>query len=255
MNSDFLQNHRVHDYRHLIQRWRAVARSARLRFSPLAESDGYTVWQVASRKLAVSGAIYISAGIHGDEPAATEALITWAEANLDALANGQFLIFPCLNPWGLSHNNRLDADARDVNRLFHRNDIPFIRAIHDVVRDHRFQIVLTLHEDYDAVGFYLYEIARDQQYIGERILRAVSHEIPIDPRAKIDGHSSHSPGILRPRALLRRFEEIGYPEAAWLYFHHADRSVTCETPSEFALDQRIRAHIAAISEVVELAIC
>ena len=43
---------------------------------------------------------------------------------------------------------------------------------------------------------------------------------------------------------------MGYPEAIWLHEFHARRSLTVESPSEFALEQRVRAHCAVIDECV-----
>jgi hypothetical protein len=48
----------------------------------------------------------------------------------------------------------------------------------------------------------------------------------------------------------RRFERIGYPEAIWLHESHARHALTTETPSEFALHQRVLTHMAVIEECV-----
>jgi hypothetical protein len=46
---------------------------------------------------------------------------------------------------------------------------------------------------------------------------------------------------------------MGYPEAIWLHLHHAARSLTIETPSEFALEKRVAAQVAVIGECVRRA--
>lgn len=43
---------------------------------------------------------------------------------------------------------------------------------------------------------------------------------------------------------------MGYPEAIWLHLEHAKRSMTIETPSEFALERCVTAHVAVPDEVV-----
>ena len=74
------------------RRWRAVARAAGLPLRKLASREQHDLHFLRTKALAASGGIYISAGIHGDEPAATEALITWAEKNVRRLAKLPLLI-------------------------------------------------------------------------------------------------------------------------------------------------------------------
>lgn len=259
-NSQFLQNHFSHDYRLLVRRWRAVAKTAKLQMRSFCEAGGYPVYFLQTKKFPQRGGIYISAGIHGDEPGATEALITWAEANLQNLANGDFLIFPCLNPWGLIHNNRLDSEGRDLNRLFHHDEIGMIHSLKTTIRDCCFAIALTLHEDYDGQGFYLYEIAKaakaskfakDDPYFGEELLKIVASILPVDSRPKIDGRKLTKPGLFRRRLNRKVFEKMGFPEAVWLHLHHAAHTLTFETPSEFSLEQRVKAQVALINHCVK----
>src|SRR5690606_35903953 len=115
-----------------------------------------------TRKLQPTGGLYISAGIHGDEAGSTEALIDWAEAHTAELRDLPLMIFPCLNPWGLVNNMRHDRHGYDLNRSFHRDDLPVIHRWRELVSPYKFAISLMLHEDYDAQGLYLYEIKRDQ---------------------------------------------------------------------------------------------
>jgi hypothetical protein len=106
-----------------------------------------------------------------------------------------------------------------------------------------------LHEDYDGQGFYLYEIMRARPFWGESLLAAAARHITIDPRKKIDGHKAEG-GLIRRRFDRTRFDQIGYPEAIWLHEFHARRALTVESPSEFALDRRVRAHVAVLEECV-----
>src|SRR5580704_8945808 len=117
-------SHRAHDYRHLMERWRAVTRSAGFPLRRLGRADGFDHFYLRTPALAETGGIYFSAGIHGDEPASTEALITWAERLGRKLSRLPLLLLPCLNPWGLVHNIRTDSQGNDLNRSFHRTDLP-----------------------------------------------------------------------------------------------------------------------------------
>jgi murein peptide amidase A len=244
--------HRCHDYRFLLQRWRAVARTAGLRLQRIATAGKYEVFALRTPALRSDGGCYLSAGIHGDEPASSDALITWAERHAARLRGLPLLIFPCLNPWGLVNNSRFDETGADLNRMFHRDELPLIRGVKGAVGARRFSVALMLHEDYDAQGLYLYEVQRETPFWGESLLEIARPLIPIDGRTQVDGRKARA-GVIRRRVEHRRFARIGYPEAIWLQMHHSMRTFTIETPSEFALEQRVAAHIAIIEECVRRA--
>lgn len=194
-----------------------------------------------------AGGLYISAGIHGDEPAAPTALALWAETRLAALASRlPVMILPCLNPWGLVNNQRTDARGRDLNRLFDRDDVPPIRELKRLLTGWRFGFVLNLHEDYDAQGIYGYELHGRPPDWGPPLLKACSKIIPIDPRRNIEGRPFKNGLMIR----RRQFERIPlHPEN--IYFHlrgYTQHSMTFETPSEFSLARRVRAHVLLIEE-------
>ena len=243
--------HRVHDCRHLIARWRRVAREAGLRLRPLARDDGFDLFYLETPCLAGTAGLYLSAGIHGDEPAAPEALLQWAERNAARLAGWPLLVFPCLNPWGLRNNVRTDSQGRDLNRLFHLDTHPVVAAVRKITRQHRFQIALPMHEDYDAQGIYLYEVMRGASGLGDALLRAGGKILPRDPRRTIDG-SPAKRGLIRRRISPAKFAKMGYPEAIWLHLFHSENTFTFETPSEAALEQRVRAHMAVLDECVRM---
>ena len=241
--------HRSHDYRHLVARWRRVARDAGLRLRLLAKDDGFDLFYLETPRLAGTPGLYLSAGIHGDEPAAPEALLRWAEKNVARLARWPLLIFPCLNPWGLRNNVRTDSHGRDLNRLFHLDTHPVVAAVRKVTRPHRFKIALAMHEDYDAQGMYLYEVQRGRKGFGETLLRIAGKILPRDPRRTIDV-SIAKRGLIRRRISPAKFAEMGYPEAIWLHLFHSEHTFTFETPSEAALELRVRAHVAVLDECV-----
>ena len=182
-----------HDYRQLIARWRAVARESGVPLRRLARAGEHPLYFLKTPALENAGGIYISAGIHGDEPASSEALITWAERHTARLARLPLLLFPALNPWGLLHNTRTDADGIDLNRLFHRDDHPVIAAVKRIVAPHQFALALMLHEDFDGEGFYLYEVKRDLPFWGEDLLDIARPIIPIDPRARASTDAPPAP--------------------------------------------------------------
>lgn len=242
--------HRCHDYKNLALRWRAVARDAGIRLQTIASADGLPVLCLKSPALEKVGGIYLSAGIHGDEPGGTEGLVAWADKHRRSLRSLPVLIFPCLNPWGLTQNRRSDSDGHDLNRLFHNDRNPAIAAVRKIAAQRRFNAALMLHEDYDGEGVYLYEHHNCEPW-GDSLLRAAEAFVPRDPRTRIERRLAKS-GVLSPRVTARTFAKIGLPEAVFLHGLTCNHSITFETPSEFALEKRTAAHVAVIEKLVSL---
>jgi hypothetical protein len=230
--------HRCHDYKHLVQQWKALAKRAGLRMKAFAKAGDWPVYAVetpVSNTDAPMAWRYLSAGVHGDEAAAPWGLLQWAEANVRRLRYEPFLIFPALNPIGLMLNTRTDDRGVDINRAFNSPDDPLISGWRTVVGSRHLAIGLCLHEDYDGQGCYLYELTRLPTSIGPAILRDTSTVIPTDPRASIDGRRAKN-GVL-----ARRVPPVlpGHPEAIVLHYLGAPIALTFESPSEFCLTDRI----------------
>jgi predicted deacylase len=227
-----------------------VARKTGLGISVFAESSGYPILHVFSKSPSDDAPkIYLSAGIHGDEPATTEALLAWCESRPDFARTLNLLIFPCLNPWGLVHNKRSDEEGRDLNRCYRDPLVPQIRKQCELIRTTKHDIAVILHEDYDAQGAYVYETSARRPHLGEKIIEAMSAHIPPDPRSKIDGNRCRN-GVIRRRVTQDLMPD--WPEAFTLHFSQARRVFTVETASEFHIDARVAAHVAAIDAALSL---
>ena len=249
---------RAHDYGHLIRRWRSVARARGLRLTPYAAASGYELFYAETRRPNPARPwIYLSAGIHGDEAGATEGCLEWLATTRLALDRFNLVAFPCLNPWGLVNNCRLDADGRDLNRTYHDDAVPQTAAHKAVLADHAarhgcprpFALALTLHEDYDANGLYIYEIKDHRPYWAEELLAAAARHVPHDTRRTIEGRGSRA-GIVRRKITPDMMPQ--HPEAFTLHFHYAERTFTAETPSEAHLDARVAAQAPVIERAVQL---
>lgn len=231
----------LRDYRLLMERWLGLVTAIpSLRISVFCEAGGYPLTVVESATWSPSApSLYLSAGIHGDEPAPVEGLIRWAGSSLRKIAGREgwnVLIFPCLNPWGLERNIRSDSEGRDLNRFYHSRKVPQIACQRALMRGRRFDVAATLHEDYDARGFYLYEIASTRPHWGELLCGELSPVLPPDSRTRVDGHPARN-GVIRRR--VRPGMMKGHPEAFLLHFHHAERTFTLETPSELSISRRV----------------
>ena len=231
----------VRDYRLLMERWHRLVRDITpLELSVYGEAGGYPLMAVHSeRRDPRLPSVYLSAGIHGDEPAPVEGLLQWAVETFRAdpsVAHWNWVIFPCLNPWGLERNIRFDAEGLDLNRFYNSRKVPQITAQLALMKGHRYDVAVSLHEDYDARGFYLYEIAAKRPHWGEFLCSDCTSVSPSDERRKIDGHSSRN-GLIRRKISPEMMK--GHPEAFRLHFRHANRTFTLETPSEESLEKRV----------------
>ena len=237
-----------HKYAYLIKRWRALCKRAGLKMEKIENVDGYPCYEISSPALRDKGGIYLSAGIHGDEPAAVLGLLLWAEKNIQNVASLPLLIYPCLNPWGVENNSRWDANGLDLNRLWDgSSSTPLIARIMQKLSEYTFSVSACLHEDYEALGTYLYAPGgkKEVRVQADAILKAVQELIPRDTRRSIDGRKC-THGMIFPRPSKPPKE--GIPEALFLYENCGGVNFTLETPSELGIDRRSAAHACMIEE-------
>ena len=193
--------------------------------------------------------IYISAGIHGDEPAGPLAALKLIEENRWPVDAEIFLV-PCLNPIGFTQNRRENAGGIDLNRDYRDSKSAEARAhIAWLERQPKFDFYLCLHEDWEAHGFYLYEQNPDRQpSLAEKMISAVEKVCPIDLSENIEGRPAHG-GIIRPNHTPA--ERPDWPEAFYLITQKARRGYTLEAPSDFPLPTRVNALVAAVNAALD----
>ena len=193
---------------------------------------------------------YLSAGMHGDEPAGPLAA-------LELLRSGFFekgmawTICPALNPTGLAANTRENAEGIDLNRDYLRRQSIEIRAHAEWLESQPCpQCFFSLHEDWETSGFYFYEInlGDDRPDRAAAIMDAVRPWFPPEPEALIDDHETRAPGWIYHHADAD-LPDL-WPEAIFLAKRGCPVSFTYETPSSAELESRIAAHVAAVQRAV-----
>ncbi len=250
----WLSHHSAHDYEALLTRWKKLAKETGLEGVSLCQQGAYEVFGLRGTRGDEKEGLYISTGVHGDEPAAVWGLLEWAEANQKVLRREAIVILPCVNPWGFSNNVRMDDKGRDLNRLFHNNTLPFFRAWRKFVGDQQFRLALNLHEDYDAQGIYVYELVPRGVKISDQVFDQIESIIPRESRTKIEDQRIKA-GIVRRTGDMRKVVKKqlggGYPEAIYLYLNHTRIAMTFETPSEFAFHERVKAQMGFITGAIK----
>jgi hypothetical protein len=188
--------------------------------------------------------VYVSTGIHGDEPAGPLAALRLLEQDgwPDCL---ELLLLPCLNPTGFPLNRRENAQGKDLNRDYRHLETAEIRAhVAWLNEQPAFDLTFCLHEDWESHGFYLYELnPESRKSLAQRMVAAVGRVCPIDPSPEIEGNAA-SGGIISPR--LDPNTRPQWPEAFWLLQNKTRQSYTLEAPSDFPLAARVDALVTAI---------
>ncbi|MEM0965601.1 MAG: DUF2817 domain-containing protein [Verrucomicrobiota bacterium] len=227
----------VADYLHQIER---LAQKCGFESSIFAEIKGFRL-PVLSRDLSREKILYVSSGVHGDEPAGPLAI---EEVLSDDGFNREvgWVIFPVINPTGLSQATRETDDGIDLNR-------DYLLLESEEARAHRhflsasgwhFWAALGLHEDWEASAGYIYEHnTENRPNPRNHLLEGLSSSVGIESGDTIDGWETYCPGVIHPSSdpQLREY----WPEQVYLMNHHTAMSYTIETPSSQKLENRVRA--------------
>lgn len=188
--------------------------------------------------------VYLSAGIHGDEPAGPLAALQLLQEDLWPAGTDLWLC-PCLNPAGFALNQRENAGGLDLNRHFRApSAAETVAHVRWLEAQPGFDVCLCLHEDWESNGFYLYELnPEDAPSLAGRMVEAAARVCPIDTAEVIEGRAARG-GLIRPSLDPRSRPD--WPEAFYLLTWKTRLSYTLEAPSDFALPVRVAALVAAV---------
>ena len=195
--------------------------------------------------------IYLSTGIHGDEPAGPLAVLQLLQEDRWPLDTAVWLC-PCLNLTGFPLNRRENYEGIDLNRDYRQPKSEEIRTHIDwLAQQPSFDVALCLHEDWEAPGFYIYELNPDNRLsFANKIIERVGEVCPIDTASIIENWPAQG-GVIRPSSNPN--ERPQWPEAIYLISNKTRLSYTLEAPSDFPLPVRVAALVAAALQVAEVA--
>ena len=193
--------------------------------------------------------LYLSTGMHGDEPAGPLAVAQLLQEN-PWPAHVSLTVCPCLNPTGFPRNTRENAAGLDLNRDYRNAQSAEIRAhIRWLKRQPKFDLTLCLHEDWESNGFYMYELNPDHHpSLAAKMIERVAHVCPVDLSSDIEGWPAEK-GVIRPE--IKPEDRPQWPEALYLIQNHTRRGYTLEAPSDFSLTTRVASLVAAVQVVLE----
>ena len=193
--------------------------------------------------------VYVSAGIHGDEPAGLMAVLQLLQAH-EWPDDTAIWLCPCLNPTGFPRNTRENDQGIDLNRDYRSRGSAEIKAHTEWLdRQPSFDLGVHLHEDWESKGFYLYELNPNEVSAKSRdVIDAVERVCPVDHSAEIeDWPADH--GVIHPT--VKPHERKEWPEAFFMVQSKTMISYTLEAPSDFPLAMRVAALRTAVNTLLQ----
>ena len=188
----------------------------------------------------------IFAGIHGDEPEGTHALVSFLRhlEEQPRLATGYCLFaYPACNPTGLEDRTRHARGGEDLNREFWQGTRePEVKLLESELVAHAFHGIISLHTDDTSHGFYGFARgAMLTRHLIEPALRAAEEYLPRNGNERIDGFDARN-GVVRgsyegmlsapPKVRPRPFE------------------ITLETPKDAPAYLKEAALVAALGSIL-----
>jgi len=184
----------------------------------------------------------IFAGIHGDEPAGTLALVRFLRdlaKNPERAAGYRIYAYPICNPTGFEDNTRHSRQGKDLNREFWRaSDEPEVYLLEQELWTHGFHGIVSLHSDDTSEGLYGFVNGPDlSKDLLEPALWAAEKFLHRNTRVVIDGFRAR-------RGLI----DGGYSGilSAPSEVSPVPFQLTFETPAHAPLHLQVEANVAAL---------
>lgn len=191
--------------------------------------------------------IGIFAGIHGDEPAGTLALIQFLRALVakPAMADDYLIhAYPLCNPSGFERGTRSSGNDVDLNREFWKHSPqPEVQIIERELREQHFQGLIQLHADDTSDG--VYGFVRGHT-LSENLLKPALAEagkiLPRNINAQIDGFAAKD-GII--------YDAYDGILAAPPQIEPVPFELILETPHHAPIERQIEALVVAMRTALE----
>lgn len=211
-------------------------------FATLAYGDARFPLRAFAWGDAALPAIYVLAGVHGDEPGGVEAALRLLESLADGaapLTRHRLLILPCLNPSGLADGARANRIGQDINRQFHADRTQESAAVRRFLDPHAAVMLTDLHCDREAQGFYLFELLGGRvPPLGDAVLGSLTAlGVPLEEAPFFAGYTGKR-GMFSPStADLEEFQRraLGQSLAEWGWGNGIPRTYSLEAPAGEAL--------------------
>ena len=244
-----LKSEMERDYGRLVEELQSLSHPPFLTVHSVGEVGGRSIYccRLQGRSSACRR-ILLSAGTHGDEPAGPAAVLRFLQRDHSRLLEHyHFLVLPCINPHGYVHGVRENGEGRDINRSFAMESTPEAELVKELLGEERFDLLIDFHEDWEHSGYYLWEgRCGGLPGLGPEIVREIREIGPIFGESTLDGFPIES-GIVSAEQAAREYESKGVMSLlTYVYSGRANHGITSETPTQWRMEDRVRAHLAVL---------
>lgn len=198
--------------------------------------------------LAQAPTVCLMAGVHGNEPAGTEALLALARqlaAEPGHFPDYHYVLIPLVNPWGWAHDLRHNGANQDVARQFVDGNSQESRLVKAQWQAAHCDLLVDLHEDRFHPGFYMLAYAEADLAQVLRTLQRME-----DTTGVFRGHNAPN-GVYAIAA--QELPRIRLTTASlWARLQGVRHALIVETPDTLPLDQRVQLHRQAINGLTQL---
>lgn len=237
------------DLQTYIQRIDSILRKAGAICEVYGEINGHQLqgYDLVRENLPV---VYISTGMHGDEPGGPAALLHLLENGL-LERQLSFHICPMLNPTGFEQGTRENVNGVDMNRDYLKLQNAEVQGHVKWLEKRNPELFISLHEDWETEGFYFYEIntTGDVPERYEFMADRISEVMPLEAGEMIDDHEVRRKGWIYHEAEADMIDN--WPEAIYMAKKGCALSFTFESPSALPLQERAAAHSAAVNSLID----
>jgi murein peptide amidase A len=218
----------------------------------IARVAGYPIYAYSRPSSCSKTWIYLSSGVHGDEPAGPLAIQKLLEQGFFTDSRA-WLICPFLNPVGFSQGIRENGQGIDLNRDYLSKHSEEVRA-HTVWIEKQPSptLILSLHEDWESTGYYFYEVnkLRGEPKCAAALMDTLDQVMQREPKDVVDDSQVREPGWIYYEGDFEEFD--AWPEVFFLVKRGCPLALTMETPSSVDLAKRIEVQMLMVQKAIEV---
>jgi hypothetical protein len=199
--------------------------------------------------------ILVNAGIHGNEPAGVACILHLLEQlaqHPDQYRSIAIDIIPMVNPWGWVHDIRFNRDGTDINRDFSTFNSQEAGIMKKFIKGRRYDLMLDLHEDPGAGGFYIYQYGIDDKTAADDLIdtiKKMGH--PIEENVSMVILKTENGIIDAPVWGLWYMRLTGQLTLSNYYrLNNSQQVYTIETPTALPMKDRLSMQLTAVEVLI-----
>lgn len=188
--------------------------------------------------------VCFSAGIHGEEPAGSYAVLRFLETcDPHTFKNVRVILFPVANPSGFDKGIRRNFLNKDLNGHFcHKKLTNENKILYEAIGEKPIFFFHALHEDEGLKEFYLYNFEKKEEKIYRDIIRLAGKYFPIQRKKKIYNDPAYG-GLITNRK-DSSFEDRMFRDGVPF-------SMCTETPEAQPFKKRVQLNVEIMNHVLK----